>query len=179
VQGLKGMRSVVLLAAWSSVICGCDGAVSPSPGSNPALLADSSASGSAIDGGLSSSSSAGTGTADSGLAESLAEGNRCNPYLSHSECNSGLVCAGYPPSPPNALQPFVLIPFCTENYCCSVNSNLVITSTNPNCQPGCNGGAAAICATDGDPGACLLADGGSLQMALAADHADGGAASSE
>jgi len=175
---LKLMRSVVLPAAWSSATCGCGGAISP-PGSGPALLPDGSASGSEIDSGLSPSSSAGAGTADSGLLELAAEGERCNPYLSHSDCSSGLVCAGYPPSPPNELQPFVLIPFCPENYCCSVNSSLVITSTNPNCQPGCNGGAAAICAADRDPGACILADGGSLQMALAADYVDAGTDSGE
>ncbi len=54
-----------------------------------------------------------------------AEGDRCNPALSHNDCNAGLVCT---------------IPaFCVENYCCPVSG----PSTSPFCQPGCNGGMAA------------------------------------
>jgi hypothetical protein len=54
-----------------------------------------------------------------------AEGDRCNPALSHNDCNAGLVCT---------------IPtYCVENYCCPVSGPI----TSPFCQPGCNGGAAA------------------------------------
>jgi hypothetical protein len=57
--------------------------------------------------------------------EQGAEGDRCNPALSHDDCNDGLVCT---------------IPaYCVENYCCPATG----TSGNPFCQPGCNGGAAA------------------------------------
>ncbi|HXX67432.1 MAG TPA: hypothetical protein VEK07_09640 [Polyangiaceae bacterium] len=105
-----------------------------------------------------------------GCDEQGAEGDRCNPYLSHNDCNSGLICSGYPPST-------VVIPFCQENYCCPVDSNGNVTGTNPNCQPGCNGSAAVICSLTMDPGACLIADGGSLQAALALD--DASASSSE
>lgn len=92
--------------------------------------------------------------------ENTPEGDRCNPYTSHNPCKQGAVCAGYPPSSPDQFQPYVLIPFCPENYCCSVDDDLNIISTDPNCQPGCNGGAAAMCAADSDPGACCYADGG-------------------
>jgi hypothetical protein len=60
------------------------------------------------------------------------EGDRCNPDLSHDECNAGLSCQ----------QPVD----CPENYCCPTSG----TSSNPNCQPGCNGGQASICAAGGD-----------------------------
>jgi hypothetical protein len=50
------------------------------------------------------------------------EGDRCNPDLSHDECNSGLSCQ----------QPA----YCPENYCCPTSG----TSSNPFCQPGCAGG---------------------------------------
>jgi hypothetical protein len=60
------------------------------------------------------------------------EGDRCNPDLSHDECNAGLSCQ----------QPVD----CPENYCCPISG----TSSNPNCQPGCNGGQASICAAGGD-----------------------------
>ncbi len=59
------------------------------------------------------------------------EGDRCNPNLSHDECGSGLTCQ----QPEN----------CPENYCCPTSG----TSTNPLCQPGCNGGAEAICEATG------------------------------
>jgi hypothetical protein len=59
-----------------------------------------------------------------------AEGDRCNPDLSHNECNSGLTCT----------QPAL----CPESYCCPINGD----STDPYCQEGCNGGAAAICNAD-------------------------------
>jgi hypothetical protein len=106
-----------------------------------------------------------------GCDEEGAEGDRCNPYLSHNDCNSGLTCAGHAPST-------VIIPFCQENYCCPVDSNGDIVSSNPNCQPGCNGSAAVLCALTADPGACLLADGGSLDAALALDETDSSSASS-
>jgi hypothetical protein len=81
----------------------------------------------------------------------LSEGERCNPLDSHNECSNGLVCTGQGSSPS--------VPFCPENYCCSVDGNGNINSSNPNCQPGCNGGAAAMCAANKDPGACALANG--------------------
>jgi len=67
-----------------------------------------------------------------------AEGDRCNPDLSHDECNSGLTCQ----------QPAQ----CPENYCCPANG----TSSDPNCQPGCTpGGVAALCASDPTALACV------------------------
>jgi hypothetical protein len=50
------------------------------------------------------------------------EGDRCNPYLSHDECGSGLSCT----------QPTD----CPENYCCPATN-----PTSPFCQKGCAGGA--------------------------------------
>ena len=85
----------------------------------------------------------------------LSEGDRCNPLDSHNECSAGMVCTGQGSAP--------MIPFCPENYCCSVDSNGNINSTNPNCQPGCNGGADSICAATMDPGACGFADGGATE----------------
>ncbi len=58
------------------------------------------------------------------------EGDRCNPNLSHDECGTGLSCQ----------QPA----YCPESYCCPTSGS----SSNPFCQPGCNGGAAAICKAD-------------------------------
>jgi hypothetical protein len=90
--------------------------------------------------------------------DNLSEGDRCNPLDSHNECAGGLICTGQGPAP--------TIPFCAENYCCPVDSNGNITSTNSNCQPGCNGGAAAICAATKDPATCqFAADGGMLSEA--------------
>jgi hypothetical protein len=60
-----------------------------------------------------------------------AEGDYCNPDLSHNECNSGLVCT----------QP----PLCPESYCCPPDLK---DSTNPFCAEGCAGGAQAICEAD-------------------------------
>jgi hypothetical protein len=96
------------------------------------------------------------------------EGDRCNPYDSHNECASGLACtvSSYQVNnmggtsnlgtPELALAEgagmdsqgnFLVLQFCPENYCCPVDSNGDLApSGNPNCQPGCNGGAAAICA---------------------------------
>jgi|ERR1700733_10106754 len=76
------------------------------------------------------------------------EGDRCNPDLSHNECNSGLIC-----TPATDL--------CPENYCCPSDGK----SDNPYCQPGCNGGAAAICAADPTADAACK---------FVADHPDGG-----
>ena len=73
------------------------------------------------------------------------EGERCNPSLSHDECGAGLACT----------QPVD----CPENYCCPTSGN----SSQPNCQPGCNGGQASICAAGGDadcPTEAGEADGG-------------------
>ncbi len=50
------------------------------------------------------------------------EGDRCNPDLSHDECNSGLVCSG-----PGTSQPLA----CVENYCCPTPAS---DSTNPYCN---------------------------------------------
>lgn len=73
------------------------------------------------------------------------EGERCNPDLSHDECNSGLSCQ----QPAN----------CPENYCCPTSG----TSSNPYCQPGCNGGQASICAAGGDAECWQLEDGGDAE----------------
>lgn len=118
--------------------------------------------------------------------DNVPEGDRCNPYDSHNECGSGLQCTvsswqvanqggtSYQGTPELALAqgagtnnagvPNVL-EFCPENYCCPVDSNgNLTTSTNANCQPGCNGGAQAICTANGngDPyaGVCDFADSG-------------------
>jgi hypothetical protein len=87
----------------------------------------------------------------SGLAASLvlaalacnqgSEGDRCNPISAangHDECGSGLQCT----TPTD----------CPESYCCPTNGQ----SSNPFCQPGCNGGAASAC-NGGDVDACALA----------------------
>ncbi len=68
------------------------------------------------------------------------EGDRCNPDLNpgNPECNGGLTC----------MQP----PLCPEAYCCPTTG----TSSNPNCQTGCNGGAASAC-NAGDVDACAFA----------------------
>jgi hypothetical protein len=57
-----------------------------------------------------------------------AEGDYCNPDLSHNECNSGLVC----------MSPAL----CPESYCCPAD---LTGATSPYCAEGCNGGAQAIC----------------------------------
>jgi hypothetical protein len=83
-----------------------------------------------------------------------AEGDRCNPLRTSDECGSGLVCSGNP----IGISASYPIQFCPENYCCPADLS---QSTNPYCQPGCNGGAAAICAADGtNTGACACADAG-------------------
>ncbi len=127
------------------------------------------------------------------------EGDRCNPYDSHNECASGLQCtvsawqvanqAGTSNlgTPELALQQgagtdsagnYNVLAFCPENYCCPVDSNGDLTgSGNANCQPGCNGGAQAICAANGDNapynGVCEFADSGVLPSP---DAGGGGAA---
>jgi hypothetical protein len=106
--------------------------------------------------------------------EGVSEGDRCNLYASHNECGSGLVCAGAPPPPPaspGSGYSGIAIPFCPENYCCSVDGNGNLNSSNPFCQPGCAGGAASICAATMDPGACAYAKGASLAAAMALDDA--------
>src|ERR1700684_3231426 len=68
------------------------------------------------------------------------EGDRCNPDLSHDECNSGLVCS----------QP----DFCPENYCCPTKGPY----SSPYCEPGCSGGAQSICNADpSNADACAFA----------------------
>ena len=97
---------------------------------------------------------------DGGLTDdNLSEGTRCNPYASHNECGSGLVCAGYPPTVPGNGYSGIAIPFCPENYCCSVDSNGNLNSTNIWCQPGCNGGAVVQCNANMSmfPDACAFA----------------------
>jgi hypothetical protein len=97
--------------------------------------------------------------------DGVPEGDRCNPLSSHNECGSGLVCTGQGSAPS--------VPYCPENYCCSVDGNGNINSSNPNCQLGCNGGAAAICAATKDPGACAVAAG--MPPPSDAGAGDGGA----
>jgi len=85
-------------------------------------------------------------------------GDRCNPLRSSDECGSGLSCSGNPIGI-SANHP---IPYCPENYCCPINADGTVdfTNTNPYCQPGCNGGAEAICvASDNaaDAEACIFA----------------------
>jgi hypothetical protein len=82
-----------------------------------------------------------------GACNEGAQGDRCNPLRSSNECNGGLVCAGNPIGQ-SAAYP---IPLCPENYCCPVNVDGNVDfahATSPYCEPGCNGGAAAICAAD-------------------------------
>jgi hypothetical protein len=70
------------------------------------------------------------------------EGDRCNPDLNsgNPECNGGLTC-----TPAGAL--------CPESYCCpTLADGGLAPSSNPNCQPGCNGGAASICNAVKDAG---------------------------
>jgi hypothetical protein len=93
------------------------------------------------------------------------EGDRCNPYDSHNECSSGLACTvsswqvanqGTLAAQGNVVPDLAagagpVLAYCPENYCCPVDSNGNLTpSTNPNCQAGCNGGAASICTSIGN-----------------------------
>lgn len=122
--------------------------------------------------------------------DNVPEGARCNPYDSHNECSSGLQCTVSswqvaeqgtvssqgntvlflaPGAGTNTAGDYNVLAFCPENYCCPVDSNGNLTgkSTNPFCQPGCSGGAAAICVAEGNTtvpyqGVCDFADGGPL-----------------
>jgi hypothetical protein len=60
------------------------------------------------------------------------EGDRCNPDLSHDECNSGLTCQ----------QPST----CAENYCCP-------TPASSSSNPYCNGEGCPPAADAGDDAA--------------------------
>jgi hypothetical protein len=105
------------------------------------------------------------------------QGDRCNPNLSHDECNSGLSCV----SPP----------LCPEAYCCPTDANgNLLPNSDPNCQIGCNGGAASACnAGADDAGQCAFAcahDPGDLASASVCagedagpDASDGGTGASE
>ena len=126
------------------------------------------------------------------------EGDRCNPYDSHNECGSGLQCTVSswqvanqgtiaaqgnevlflaPGAGTNSAGAYDVLDFCPENYCCPVDSDgNLTTSTNPNCQPGCNGGAAAICTAVGNStppyvGVCDFADSGVLPEEAGSDDA--------
>ena len=67
------------------------------------------------------------------------EGERCNPLLSHDECDNGLSCQR--PST------------CAENYCCPEPAS---SSSNPFCNgaacPAPDGGGDAAAPADGGPG---------------------------
>ncbi len=66
------------------------------------------------------------------------EGDRCNPDLSHNDCNDGLTC--------------VTPSTCVENYCCPTPAS---ASTNPFC----NGAACPMVAVDAsEPDAFDLGD---------------------
>jgi hypothetical protein len=87
------------------------------------------------------------------------EGDRCNPLRSSDECSSGLHCSGNP----IGISENHTIPYCPENYCCPINADGTVdfaTATSPYCQPGCNGGAEAICLAEdnaADAEACIYA----------------------
>jgi hypothetical protein len=91
-----------------------------------------------------------------GACNEAGQGDRCNPLRSSNECGGGLVCAGNPIGQ-SAAYP---IPFCPENYCCPLNADGTLDfagASSPYCQPGCNGGAAALCAAEGaDAEACAV-----------------------
>jgi hypothetical protein len=96
------------------------------------------------------------------------EGDRCNAALNtngHDECNGGLTCTN--------------VPLCPETYCCPLNADgSLAKSDNPNCQTGCNGGAASICNSGmDDAGACAFAcknDPGDLTNSSVCAAPDGG-----
>jgi len=77
------------------------------------------------------------------------EGERCNPALSHNDCDNGLTCQ----------QPST----CAENYCCPADPT---TSTNPYCN------GAACPAVDAGP---VDAGGGDDAAPGDSGTADGGA----
>jgi hypothetical protein len=59
---------------------------------------------------------------------SQVEGSRCNPDLSHDECDNSPTVQCYQPS-------LTMYPACNgEAYCCVLGANGAITSTEPNCQ---------------------------------------------
>jgi hypothetical protein len=125
----------------------------------------------------------------------IPEGDRCNPYDSHNDCSSGLQCtvsawqvanqgtvANTGTTVPflsagagtNTSGAFNVLLYCAENYCCPVDTNgNLSTSSNVNCQVGCNGGAANICAANGNgapySGVCDFADSGVVPTPAAAD----------
>jgi hypothetical protein len=130
------------------------------------------------------------------------EGDRCNPYDSHNECSSGLQCtvSSWQVANQGVLTPqgnvalflgpgagmntstpplYNVLEYCPENYCCPVdsNGNLTGTSSNPNCQAGCNGGAAALCTALGNnttppyTGVCDFLDSGETPDADESDAA--------
>ena len=90
------------------------------------------------------------------------EGDRCDPNRTSDECGGGLVCSGYSnvagDPGQNWLSANYPIASCPEDYCCPPDLS---RATSPYCQPGCNGGAAAICATSPttQDAACALANG--------------------
>jgi hypothetical protein len=77
------------------------------------------------------------------------EGDRCNPFFSHNDCNDPLVCTSF--TLPGTMTA------CGESYCCPANG----LSSNANCStppPGCvvdsggsgdDGGGDAQTGTDG------------------------------
>jgi hypothetical protein len=79
------------------------------------------------------------------------EGDRCNPFLSHNDCNDPLVCTSF--TLPGTMTA------CGESYCCPASG----TSSNANCNtvpPGCvvdSGGTG----DDGGGEAQVGGDGGS------------------
>jgi len=88
-----------------------------------------------------------------------AQGDRCNPDLSHDECNAGLSCQ----QPVN----------CPENYCCPLpDSGEAISSDF--CKPGCNGGQLSICVSGGDADCWELDDAGFEGGMCDAEPDDGG-----
>jgi hypothetical protein len=127
-----------------------------------------------------------------GACNEAGQGDRCNPLRSSNECGGGLVCAGNPIGQSTTYP----IPFCPENYCCPVTADGLVdyaNATSPYCQPGCNGGAASICAAGGaqpdaeacevmtcledasDPVSCVPPAGGPEPSADAEVPGDGGA----
>jgi hypothetical protein len=114
-------------------------------------------------------------TGGCGLYSEGAEGDRCDPLRTSDECNSGLHCSGTP----IGISASYPIAFCPENYCCPA---MVTASDNPYCMPGCNGGAAAICAADStNTAACACADAGecALDAAMSSTSEGGAAATSD
>jgi hypothetical protein len=93
-----------------------------------------------------------------GACNEAGQGDRCNPLRSSNECGGGLVCAGNP----IGQSANYVIPYCPENYCCPLNADGTLNLTTPSspyCQPGCNGGAAALCAAGpADAEACTVSD---------------------